>query len=416
MPNNFKPKRKGWRFKGNEIKYIRESLDSDFKSSASGSMLARFEKLFAQKLGVKYAIGCNSGTSALHTALTVCDVGPGDELIVPSMTVVMCAYAPLALGARPMFADVDPDTFLMDPKDVAKKITSRTKAILTVHMYGQVCDMDPIMALAKKRRLRVIEDAAQCFLGSDKGRLAGTIGHVGCFSLSETKMISCNEGGVVITNDVNLATRARKFAYLGFKNLNAGNTNIRANPMVFQDPTYLRHDTYGCSYFMSEIDAAIARAQTERIDWFLKKRQTMGKMYLEAASGCRWFIPQATPKGFKHAFWTFIAKYEGEKKLGVTWYKFRDKFIELGGDKVRSSYALVYNEPSIRNILSNGKYFSDSTRVQASSPIYERDPECPNAEYLQPRLMNFTTNQNTITEMKKQAQALKKTIDYFGRS
>ena len=405
----------GWRFNGNEMKYIKEVLDSDFKSSAAGSMLGRFEKAFAQKLGVRYAVGINSGTSALHAALAACDVGPSDEVIMPSMTVVMCAYAILASGARPIFADVDRNTLLIDPRDIARKISSKTKAIMPVHMYGQICDMSSIASIAQRHGIKIIEDSAQCHLGRVNGKAGGTIGNIGCFSLGDTKMISTNEGGVVTTNDENLATRVRKFAYLGFKNLKADNVSMRVDPMIFQNPAYLRHDSFAYSYFMSEVDAAIGLAQVERIEWFLEKRGKMGRMYLEAVDGCHWFTPQYTPAGHEHAHWTFVACLQTEKKPNLTWHDFRNKFVELGGDKIRASYALVYNEPSVKNILENGRYFTDSRRVQSCSPIGEIKPRCPNAEYLQPRLMFFTTNQNTEQEMQKQAEALKKTIDFFGR-
>ncbi len=149
-----------WRFRGNELKYVKEVLDSGFGSSTIGTMNQRFEQAFAKRLGVKYAVTSNSGTATLHQALMAFGIGPGDEVIVPALTVVMCGYAVIHAGARPVFVDINPDTFLIDPKDIERKITKRTKAIMPVHLYGQVCDMGAIMKIAKKYELIVVEDSA----------------------------------------------------------------------------------------------------------------------------------------------------------------------------------------------------------------------------------------------------------------
>jgi perosamine synthetase len=137
MKNKTTKTSNSWRFTGNELKYVKEVLDSGFGSSTSGNMNQRLERSFAERFNVKYAVTSNSGTSTLHSALMAFGVGPGDEVIIPALTVIMCGYAVLMTGARPVFADVDNDTFLIDPKDVERKITSRTKAIMVVHLYGR---------------------------------------------------------------------------------------------------------------------------------------------------------------------------------------------------------------------------------------------------------------------------------------
>src|SRR3989344_3353450 len=408
----------GQRFTGNELKYLAEVLKSDLKSSASGSMNQRFEKLFAKTMGVRYAIASTSGTAALHQALAACGVGPGDEVIVSPLTVVMCGYAIFYVQARSVFADVDLNTFLIDPVDIEKKITPKTKAILVVNLYGQMGDLDKIMAVAKKHKIKVIEDCAQCYLARDgHGRISGTIGDVGCFSLGETKMISSGEGGVVVTNNSILADRIRKFGHLGFKNVSAENTTVRRDPMIFQDPKYIRHDTFSYNYIMSEPTAAIALAQTEQINKFLNLRIKMAELYREAVGNCSWLIPQQVYNNQTHAYWTFAVLYKGQEKLGVSWYDFRDRFIGFGGDKVRAAWALLYNEPAIINLVSKGKYFVNAKEKQGKwGQRSNWRPRCPKAEYLQPRLMHFTTNQFSEKEMKQQAQALQKTIQYFNET
>src|SRR3989338_71259 len=184
-----------WRFKGNEMKYLREVLESGLAGGPSGSMNARFEEAFAGTFGAKYAITTNSGTAALHQTLVAFGVGPGDEVITPPLTPFMCTSTILMAGAVPVYADIDPETFLIDPKDIEKKITRRTKAIMAVNLYGQVCDMEAIMRIAKKHNLYVLEDCAQCYLGTDnRDRIGGTIGHVGSFSFQSTKHLATGDG------------------------------------------------------------------------------------------------------------------------------------------------------------------------------------------------------------------------------
>ncbi|RKY90461.1 DegT/DnrJ/EryC1/StrS family aminotransferase, partial [candidate division KSB1 bacterium] len=169
--------RKLWRVGREELQYIEEVINSGL----SGAMNSRFEEAFAAKFGVKYAIGVNSGTSALHCALSAVGVEEGDEVIVPPLTFAAPALAVLHQRAIPVFADVDPETFTIDPEDIKKKITERTKAIIPVALYGLPADMDPIMELAEKNGIKVIEDNAECFLGKYKGRVAGTLGHMAIY-------------------------------------------------------------------------------------------------------------------------------------------------------------------------------------------------------------------------------------------
>lgn len=406
---------KGQRFQGNELLYLKEVLDSDLKNATLRSMVSRFEETFAKRFGVKYAIASNSGTSTLHQALAAFDIGPGDEVILPALTVVMCGYAIVHSHAIPVYADVDPDTFLIDPADIERKITPRTKAIMAVHFYGQVCDMQRIMAIAQKHGLWVLEDCAQCYLGRDElGRLGGTIGDVGSFSLENSKVITTGEGGILITDKEYLGTKMRKFGAMGFKTLNAGNTQEMPDPLAFQNPNFLRHDAFGYNYRMAEPLAAIALAQLERLDFFFEKRLQMAEKYLAAIKDCQWLIPQHVPPGHTNSYWTFTVLFNGAEYLGITWYEFRDKFLEFGGDKIRSAFALVYKEPSMINLNARGKYFLDSDGQQGLTHWrYLKSPECPVAETIQPKLMQFTTNQLNEEEMDHQAKALRKTIQYF---
>ncbi len=402
-----------WRFTGNELKYVKELLEQGLAGGPKGSMNARLEEAFAKKFGVKYAITANSGTSTLHQALMAFGIKPGDEIITPPLAPFMCTSTILQAGAKPVYADVDPRTFLIDPKDIERKITKRTKAIMAVHTYGGVCDMEAIMKLAKKHRLYVLEDCAECFLGKDKkGRMAGTIGHVGSFSFQATKHMTTGDGGMLITNDKRLAERMRKFGNHGFVNTAADRRVMKKMKDVVQNPQYLRHDGFGYNYRFSEILAAVGLAQLERLDEFVAKRRAMAREYLKALRGCSWLHPQKTAGKEVNTYFTLAVLFEGGKR-GISWYDFRKKFMKFGGDSIYAAWALAYHEPVAKLVSDRGRFFEDIPGQGARLKGFLKDPKCPVAEHLQPRMFQFTTNQGTAAERRSQAAALKKTIQYF---
>jgi len=395
---------------GNELKYIKEVLESDMKSATGGSWNNKLEKMFAQKFGVKYAIACNSGTSALHACLSAAGVGPGDEVINPSLTVIMNTLATLYQNAIPVYADIDPETFNIDPKDMEKKITPKTKAIFTVSVYGLPPDMDPIMEIAKKHNLIVIEDNAECYLSTYKGRIAGSIGHMSIFSFESSKHISVGEGGMIITNDEKLAERARKCAGIGYKNLRAEEGRVKLNEEVFQDPDYKRHDYLGWNYRMPEINAAIAVAQLEKLEELVERRRQIAKLYDGAIKGCSWMIPQKIPQEYTHSYWTYTVKYEGEKERGVSWKEFYRTYKEMGGDGFYAAWSIPYLEP----VIANGNYYGKGSHYTGPRIEYKKGL-CPVAESIQPKLMQFKTNYRDLELAKRKAEALRKTIEKFDK-
>jgi len=388
--------RKVGKYIGNELEYVRQVLESDARSATSGGWNQRLEKQFAERFGVCYAIAHNSGTSALHTCLLAAGVGPGDEVMSPALTVIMDAFATLYVGATPVFADVNPQTFNINPEDVRKMITPRTKAIITVSLYGLPADMDPIMEIALKHNLIVIEDNAQCFLGSYKGRLAGTLGHMSIFSFENSKHISVGEGGIVITNNERFAERVRKFGGIGYKNLTAEGGRIRLNEEVFQDPEYKRHDCVGWNYRMTELCAAVGVAQLERADEIVKMRQDIAMLYEEAIDDCKWIIPQRVPEGYTNTYWAYAVKYEGMAALNVPWKVFYNRYKDMGGDGFYAAWSVPYQEPALGGLG------------------YKKGL-CPIAEELQPKIMQFKTNYRNLELAEAKAEALKKTIRQFGR-
>lgn len=272
------------------------------------------------------------------------------------------------------------------------------------------------MKVAKKHNLYIVEDCAQCYLGADhRGRIGGTIGDVGSFSLENSKHLATGEGGILLTNNENLAERMRKFGGLGFKNLRADTGQFRKNKDIFQDPKYLRHDSFGFNYRMPEVSAAIGLAQLEKINLFVKKRQQIAAKYLKALEGCDWLVPQKVPKGYVNSYFTFALSYEGERARGATWYEFRKKFIEFGGDGIYAAWALVYNEPIMQSIHHEGRFFKGLKPQALDLKGFLKGVSCPKAEKLQPKLMQFTANQGIEKEMNLQMDALKKTIKFFDR-
>ncbi len=402
--------KKHWRFSGNELKYLAKVLSTGFSAKSAASMNEQLEKKFASMHNQKYAITANSGTSTLHMALDAVGVGHGDEVIVPSLTVAMCGYAVWHCGAVPVYCDIDENTFLIDPNDLEKKITDRTKAIMVVHLYGLMCDMNKIMQIAKKYNIPIIEDCAQCYLGTDdKKRISGTIGAVGSWSFETTKHMTSGDGGIVTTNNKNYAISMRKLNSAGYKNLKADSGKIRINRDKFQDPNWVRHDKLSYNYRLSEICAAVGLAQLERIKFFVKKRNQMGSMFLKELLrlNTKLLIPQLVPKGFFHSYFSFAAKFEG-MKYGVKWQTFRKKFIEFGGDGIYAAWKILPDEGPFKQAMKIG-LISGNKKISES---YGRG-ETPIARKLQKKIMQFTTNQKDRKEMQKQILALKKTINFF---
>ncbi len=344
----------------------------------------------------------------MHAALEAAGVGSGDEVISPAITVIMDTTATIHANAVPVYCDVDPDTFNMDPKDLEKRITKKTKAIIPVALYGLPCDMDPIMKIAKKHNLIVIEDNAQCYLSTYKGRMAGTIGQMASYSFENTKHISCGEGGIVITDDEKYAEMVRKVGGHGFKNLKADEGRIRLNADLFQNPHYKRHDVIGWNYRLAEFLAAIAFAQLERLDKLVSMRVKTAKLFIDVmTSECNYLIPQQTPKGYTNSYYTLGVKYFGDEKIGVKWEDFRKAYINAGGDGFYGAWSVPYLEP----VMVERKFVKRYPEIYKN--VYYPQGLCPVAESIQPRLMQFKTNYRSMTLAKQKAEILRKVIRKF---
>lgn len=264
-------------FDDKNINDITEILRSGKVNYWTGHKGVQFEAAFSEWIDSQYSVSCSSGTSAVHIAVSSLNIGPGDEVIVPSYTFIATSFAVLQAGAIPVFCDVTAD-HTIDPLKIEALITKRTKAIIIVHLYGVVCDMDPIMAIAKKYRLRVIEDSAQCLGGRYKGKKVGTIGDVGTFSFCQSKHFTTGgEGGIVVTNNEELSWECRAFRDHGF------DVKKKIDLLTLEEQTFHVHNRIGFNYRMTEIQSAIGINELSRFDsWNLPKRKEFAKIYDEA--------------------------------------------------------------------------------------------------------------------------------------
>jgi perosamine synthetase len=371
-------------------------------------MTQRLEQKFAEKFNVRFAISHVNGTATLHSALVAAGVSTGDEVIVPPLTMCSTSFAVVHAGAVPVFADVDLRTFNLDPGKIERWITPRTKAIIPVALYGLSCEMNSILDIASRHKLAVIEDDAQCLLGYYQGRIVGTLGHLASFSFQSSKHMTSGEGGMVLTDDEDLANAVRRFNSLGYAGLSGGPGKGKITRDTIQDPQYVRHDSVGFNYRMSELCAAVALGQLERLEELVAMRIKCAELYQQAVRGCQWLVPQYVPADYIHSYWTYPLVLSPE--IDCTWYEFRAKYRESGGDGIYAAWQLTYLEPAFHQ-----QNFYPADRPCAERQRYERGL-CQVAESLQPRILQLKTNYTDIIKAEQQAEVLARTIDFFSRS
>lgn len=383
-----------------EKKYVMEALENEFQTSKNSIFNDKLETAFAEKFHSKYAIGHCNGTATLHVALLSCGVGVGDEVIVPPLTMSSTSIPVVLCGAIPVFADCDLNTFQISADSIEKCITEKTKAIITVSLYGLAPDYDKILEICKKHDLTLIEDNAECLLGEYKGKLVGEFGDFASYSFQASKHITTGEGGMLTTNNKELADKARQFNCLGYAGVSAEAGKITKNDI--QDPQYSRHVSFGYNYRMSELQAACALGQIERSEELVQRRIEVAKIFDEAIENQNILKRQHEPVGCKNSYWAYCLVLNTDNP-SKDWYKFRDLFQKNGGDNYYAAWKLSYNEPAYQDIL------------QKQPGVWQKYDEtcCPNAEYLQKRMIQLKTNYWDIEEAKEQAEILKKTINDY---
>jgi len=315
--------------------YVKKVLDYGFHNAHSVGITARLEREFAAYFGHKYGIAHCNGTATMQSALMGSGIGVGDEVIVPAFTVISTPMAALHCNAIPVIVDVEPDTWTISPASIANHITPRTRAIIPVSICGLPPEMDPIMALAKKNNLVVIEDNAQCIKGYYKNRIAGSIGDFASFSFQASKTVTCGDGGILICSDEKLALGARKAATIGYKDLSLKPGHNVVSEDLRCHPDYFRHDSIGWNQRLPEVAAAVALAEFERTDELAEMRTYSAKAFESVINECRWIVPQKTPAGYVNAYWNYAAMLT---RQDIAWGDFFSKFKEMGGDGFYGAY------------------------------------------------------------------------------
>ena len=310
-----------------------------------GPRVAEFELRFAEYVRAEHAVAVSSCTAALHLALLACGVGPGDEVICPSLSFIATANCIVYRGARPAFVDIQPDTYNLDPERIAEAITPRTRAILLVHQVGLPAALDPILALAARHGLPVIEDAA-CAVGSEYfgRRIGAPHGTLACFSFHPRKILTTGEGGMITTRDVELAERLRRLRQHAMSVSDAA--RHKTGRVVFES-----YNEIGYNYRMTDLQAAVGLVQLRRLDGLLARRRYLATRYSERLSKLEWLAPPAEPDGHKHNFQSYMVRLKAGAPLG------REALMQgllEGGIATRRGVMAIHREPPYRGTPLEG--------------------------------------------------------------
>lgn len=311
-----------------ERKYVLEALDNEFRTSLNNIFNSKLEQQFAKKFNRSFAISHVNGTATMHTALAALGIEENDEVIVPPLTMSSTALAVLQNNSIPVFADVDKDTFNLDPNSIRKSITPRTKAIITVALYGLSPNYDEIIKICQDHQFFLIEDNAECFLGYYKGKIVGSFGDFSSFSFQASKHMTCGEGGILLTNNEEFADKARRFSSLGYGAVSSNKGKI--DKQDIQDPDYNRHITVGFNYRMSEVNAAVSLGQLERLEELVEQRIKVANLFQSAINGFLFIRPQSRPYGYINSYWTYAIVLDTDDPQ-QDWFNFRNIFHKNGG-------------------------------------------------------------------------------------
>ena len=344
---------------GNEKKYVDKCIDTNWISS-SGSFIEEFEEKFSKACDAKHGVSCSNGTTALHLTLAALGIGKGDEVIVPDFTIIAVANSVIYTGATPVFVDSEMKTWNMDPDRIEEKITGKTKAIIAMHTYGCPADMDRINGIARKHNIKVIEDAAEAHGATYKGRQAGSLGDIGCFSFYANKIITTGEGGMVVTNDNEVADKARL---------------LRNH--AFTKPRFVHHEI-GFNYRLTNIQAAIGVAQMENFDKLREMRQANARIYDEELKGIDGItLPPKCPYGTS-VYWMYGILIDKDK-FGIG----KDEAMKLlleQGIETRSFFYPMHLQPAYKEMQE----IDCSGNYPASEQLYEQGFYLPSSSHLTP--------------------------------
>ena len=317
--------------KGKELEYLKDCIDTNWISS-KGRYVEEFERKFSEYCNCRFGITTTSGTSSIHLALGSMGIAKGDEVIVPAFTMIGSVFPIIYCGAKPVLVDCEPQTLTIDVEQLEEKISEKTKAIMPVHIYGHPCDMDPILKIARKHGLFVIEDAAEAHGAEYKGKKTGGLGDVGCFSFYANKIITCGEGGMIVTNDEVAAKHAMSLKDLSFEG---------GKGRVFL------HTEVGYNYRLTNLQAAVGLAQFERIEEFVGMRRRNAQIYEEFLRKIPGLRLPTEANWAKNVYWMYAILVE--PAFGVS----RDDLVaELAkrGVETRPFFTPMSKQPVFRNM------------------------------------------------------------------
>ena len=388
----------GRRFGQEELNELEEALNQNTLFYHFGQKVKQFLSDFNRMYGVKYSVATSSGTAAIHVALGAAGVTVGDEVITSPITDTGTVIGVLYQNAIPVFADLEPETYNMSPASIEARITERTKAIIVVHLAGNPCDMDPIMEIARKHNLKVIEDCAQAYLTEYKGRLAGTIGDYGCFSTNDFKHISTGDGGIVTVNSGDEADYRRAHAF-------ADKNYQRFEKTVSRDITELAPN-----YRMTELQGAVGIAQLKKLPWICERRTAYGNRITEGIKGIPGIRPHRVEPGNRCTFWFYMLRVD-EEKLGCTREEFC-KALEAEGIPNRPGYIpkVVYQQPMFqrKSAYRNTTFPFDLSNVSYAEGI------CPEAEAILRTAVQIPLNEfYTEQDVEDIVTAIRKVASYY---
>jgi len=336
-------------FVGNEKKYLNECIDTGWISS-EGPFVKSFEEQKASYIGRKYATACSSGSAALDLAVKALGLKDGDEVIMPSFTIISCAQSLVTQGIKPVLVDSNFDTFNVKVDDIESAITSQTKAIMIVHIYGLSVDIDPILLIAKKYNLKIIEDAAEVIGQTYKGKKCGSFGDVSTFSFYPNKHITTGEGGMVLTDDYEIDKKLKSARNLCF------------SPDI--EKRFI-HDDLGWNYRMTNIQAALGVAQLEQIDKFIEKKRHIGNTYNRLLKDIKWInLPLIKTHYCENIYWVYTITLKDNFKKTA-----KEVMVELAnfGIGTRPFFYPIHKQP----VLSKMGLFINEHYPNADK-LYER--------------------------------------------
>jgi len=357
---------------GNELKYVTQCIETNWISSA-GRFVQEFEEAFAQACGVRYGAACCNGTVALHLALAALGLGPGDEVILPTFTMIATINAVTYTGATPVLVDSEPHTWNMDVNQVADKITPRTKAIIVMHTYGHPVDMEPIWELAEKHGLYVVEDAAEAHGARYKGRRVGSLGDCAAFSFYGNKIITTGEGGMVTTDN-------EKLAHLLW--------NLRDH--AFSEERHFWHKYLGFNYRMTNLQAAVGLAQTERLDEFVARRRANAAHYTELLSKIPGLTTPPEAPWATNVYWMYGILVEDD--FGLTRDELR-RALAKQGIETRTFFIPMHIQPIYWQQFKGQRY-------PVAEELCRKGMYLPSSSGLKPRDLEFVVE--AIAEAQQQ--------------